>query len=45
MKLIAIPPYQNPVVNWGFILRELVGDYDKRGNWRVSRLMLMRVIS
>ena len=31
MKLIAIPPYQNPVINWGFILSELVGDYDKKG--------------
>ncbi len=31
MKLIAIPPYQNPIINWGFILRELVSDYKKKG--------------
>ena len=31
MKLILIPPYQNPVVNWGFILRELVADFGKKG--------------
>ena len=31
MKLIAIPPYQNPEVNWGWVLRHLLEDYRKSG--------------
>ncbi len=31
MKLVLIPPYQNPVVNWGFILREFVAKLEKKG--------------
>ena len=31
MKLILIPPYQNPMVNWGFILREFVAKLEKKG--------------
>lgn len=31
MKLIAIPPYQNPAVNWGWVLHELLNDYRKTG--------------
>jgi Asp/Glu/hydantoin racemase len=31
MRLVIIPPYQNPIVNWTFILRELLADAGKRG--------------
>ena len=31
MRLIAIPPYQNPSVGWVWVLRELVEDYRKAG--------------
>ena len=31
MKLILIPPYQNPIINWDFVLRELVVDLEKKG--------------
>jgi len=31
MRLVLIPPYQNPVLNWGFVLRELVSNMEKRG--------------
>jgi len=31
MRLIAIPPYQNPAVNWGWVLHELLDDYRKTG--------------
>jgi len=31
MRLILIAPYQNPAVNWGFILRELVDKMKKKG--------------
>lgn len=31
MKLILIPPYQNRIINWGFILREAVGDFRQKG--------------
>jgi len=31
MRLVAIPPYRNPAVNWGWVLRHLVDDYRKTG--------------
>ena len=31
MRLVAIPPYRNPAVNWGWVLRHLVEDYRKTG--------------
>ena len=31
MRLIIIPPYQNPVVNWVFIIRALLNDLEKKG--------------
>ena len=31
MRLVAIPPYRNPAVNWGWMLRYLVEDYRKTG--------------
>ena len=31
MRLIVIPPYLNPAVNWGFVLDELVENYRKKG--------------
>ena len=31
MRLVAIPPYQNPKVGWGWVLRQLVEDYRKTG--------------
>jgi allantoin racemase len=31
MRLVAIPPYRNPAVNWGWVLRYLVDDYRKTG--------------
>ena len=31
MRLIAIPPYQNPVVKWDWVLCELLNDYRKTG--------------
>jgi Asp/Glu/hydantoin racemase len=31
LKLVAIPPYRNPAVNWGWVLRHLVEDYRKTG--------------
>ena len=31
MRLILIPPYQNPVIKWGWVLREAVADYKKKG--------------
>jgi len=31
MRIIAIPPYQNPAVNWGWVLDELLNDYRKTG--------------
>jgi Asp/Glu/hydantoin racemase len=31
MRLVAIPPYRNPAVNWGWVLRYLVEDYRKTG--------------
>ena len=31
MRLIAIPPYQNPAVGWGWVLRQLVEDYRNTG--------------
>ena len=31
MRLIAIPPYLNPAVNWGWVLDELLADYRKTG--------------
>jgi len=31
MRLIVIPPYRNPAVNWGWVLRHLVEDYRKTG--------------
>ncbi len=31
MRLIAIPPYRNPAVGWGWVLRHLVEDYRKTG--------------
>ena len=31
MRLIAIPPYQNEAVSWGWVLRELVNDYRNTG--------------
>jgi Asp/Glu/hydantoin racemase len=31
MRLVAIPPYRNPAVNWGWVLRHLVEDYRKAG--------------
>lgn len=27
MRLAVIPPYQNPAVNWGFVLHDLVADF------------------
>jgi allantoin racemase len=31
MRLVAVPPYRNPAVNWGWVLRHLVEDYRKTG--------------
>jgi Asp/Glu/hydantoin racemase len=31
MRLVIVPPYRNPVVNWTFILRELLADSEKKG--------------
>ena len=31
MRLIIIPPYQNPVVNWVFIIRRLLDNLEKKG--------------
>ena len=31
MRLIIIPPYQNPIMNWGFVLRELVANMKRKG--------------
>jgi Asp/Glu/hydantoin racemase len=31
MRLVAIPPYRNPAVGWGWVLRHLVDDYRKTG--------------
>ena len=31
MRMVVIPPYQNPAVNWGFVLHELVADLRKKG--------------
>jgi len=31
MRLVLIAPYQNPSVNWGWILHEVVDDYRKKG--------------
>ena len=31
MRLVAIPPYQNPKVDWGWVLRQLLDDYRKTG--------------
>lgn len=31
MRLIAIPPYRNPAVEWGWVLRHLLDDYRKTG--------------
>jgi Asp/Glu/hydantoin racemase len=31
MRLVAIPPYRNPAVNWGWVLRHLLDDYRKAG--------------
>jgi len=31
MKLILIAPYQNPAVNWGFILHEMVDKMEEKG--------------
>jgi allantoin racemase len=31
MRLVAIPPYRNPGVEWGWVLRHLVNDYAKTG--------------
>lgn len=31
MRLIAIPPYRNPAVEWGWVLRHLVDDYRRTG--------------
>ena len=31
MRLIVIPPYLNPAVNWGFVLDELVENYKGKG--------------
>ncbi|MDP2242279.1 MAG: aspartate/glutamate racemase family protein [Burkholderiales bacterium] len=31
MRLVAIPPYRNPAVGWGWVLRHLVEDYRKTG--------------
>ena len=32
MRLIAIPPYRNPAVEWGWVLRHLVDDYRRTGS-------------
>ena len=31
MRLVAIPPYRNPAVGWGWVLRHLLDDYRKAG--------------
>ena len=31
MRLVAIPPYRNPAVEWGWVLRHLVDDYRRTG--------------
>src|SRR3989304_8272820 len=31
MRMVVIPPYQNPAVNWGFGLHDLVADLRKKG--------------
>lgn len=31
MRLVAIPPYRNPAVGWGWVLRHLIEDYRKTG--------------
>jgi Asp/Glu/hydantoin racemase len=31
MRIVAIPPYRNPRVNWGWVLRYLIDDYRATG--------------
>jgi Asp/Glu/hydantoin racemase len=31
MRLVAIPPYRNPAVEWGWVLRHLLDDYRRTG--------------
>ena len=31
MRLVAIPPYRNPAVEWGWVLRYLIEDYRSTG--------------
>ena len=31
MRLVAIPPYRNPAVEWGWVLRHLLNDYARTG--------------
>ncbi|MGE5525565.1 MAG: aspartate/glutamate racemase family protein [Rhodospirillaceae bacterium] len=31
MRLVAIPPYRNPAVSWGWVLKHLVDDYRRTG--------------
>jgi len=31
IKMVLIPPYRNPVVNWAPVLHELVENYRKKG--------------
>ena len=31
MKIVLIAPYQNPAVNWGWILQEVVDEYTRKG--------------
>ncbi len=31
MRLIIVAPYKNPVVNWGFVIREFIDDMRKSG--------------
>ncbi|MFC2042396.1 aspartate/glutamate racemase family protein [Chloroflexota bacterium] len=31
MRLVLIPPYQNPLVNWGWVLREHVANFKQKG--------------
>ena len=45
MKLILIAPYQNPAVNWGFILHEMVDKMEEKGALKGVRLTLTKGIS
>ena len=31
MRLVLVPPYENPLINWGWILREAVDSMKEKG--------------